>query len=359
MPSNHLIPAIPEGNHSMEQNSFNTKMSGNRLFPLTIIIGAIAILAIGIGVGYSIGLKHGPDKEKPPASAVSFAESPAESPAEPSDSEAESGISAGNVEEMAEASSFSSEIAESVVSVPEEIAETPKTNGIVVCIDPGHQDHGMSETEPNGPGSGEMKAKLTTGTQGVATGTPEYAAVLEIGLKLRNILEERGYEVVMTRVSNQVNISNVDRAQIAADAGADVFIRLHCNGSENQSVAGALAYQPTGGNRYLTPELIEKSQRLAALVLEYQTKKTGQKSYGVIAGDDMTGINWAQMPVTIIEMGYMSNPDEDRYLCSPEGQQTIAEGLANGIDAFAEENLGLECAVSDAESAFESASEAA
>ena len=108
MPSNHLIPAIPEGNHNMEQNSFNTKMSGNRLFPLTIIIGAIAILAIGIGVGYSIGLKHGPDKEKPPASAVSFAESPAESPAEPSDSEAESGISAGNVEEMAEASSSSS-----------------------------------------------------------------------------------------------------------------------------------------------------------------------------------------------------------------------------------------------------------
>ena len=48
----------------------------------------------------------------------------------------------------------------------------------------------------------------------------------------------------------------------------------------------------------------------------------------------MTGINWATMPVSIVEMGFMSNSDEDLFLASDTGQNEIAQGLANGVDAY-------------------------
>lgn len=213
-------------------------------------------------------------------------------------------------------------------------AATTGSNGRTVCIDPGHQDHGMSDQEPNGPGSSTMKAKLTTGTSGVSTGKDEYEVNLEVSLKLSNLLKQRGYNVVMTRETNNVNISNVERAEIANNANADIFIRVHCNSLDSSSVHGALAYQPTSGNPYLSSDVIANSQRLASVLLSNQIAVTGQRDAGIIDGDDMTGINWARMPVTIIEIGFMSNPDEDQYICSEDGQNKIAEGLANGVDAY-------------------------
>ncbi len=208
------------------------------------------------------------------------------------------------------------------------------TNGKIVCIDPGHQDHGMSEKEPNAPGSSTMKAKLTTGTSGIASGKDEYEVNLEVSLQLRDELERRGYTVVMTRETNNVNISNVERALIANDAHADIFVRIHCNSLDNSSVHGALTYQPSSSNPYLSGDVIAGSQRLAQLLLDYQIQATGQRNAGIIDGDDMTGINWAQMPVTIVEMGFMSNPDEDLYISGAAGQAQIVQGLANGIDAY-------------------------
>ncbi len=211
---------------------------------------------------------------------------------------------------------------------------TTASNGKLVCLDAGHQDHGMSEREPNGPGSSVTKAKLTTGTSGSASGKDEYVVNLEVALQLRDELTKRGYQVVMVRETNDVNISNVERAEIANDAGADIFIRIHCNSSESSSVHGALTYQPTYANPYLSNDVIGKSQRLAALLLENQIAVTGQRNAGIIAGDDMTGINWAKMPVTIVEMGFMSNPNEDLYISGAEGQAQIVQGLANGVDAY-------------------------
>lgn len=213
--------------------------------------------------------------------------------------------------------------------------ETPAAaKGKIVCIDPGHQDHGMSETEPNGPGSSTMKAKLTSGTSGVSTGKSEYEVNLEVSLKLRDELRKRGYQVVMTRESNQVSLSNVDRAQIADKSHADIFIRVHCNSLNSSATHGALAYEPTAGNPYLSSDVISGSQRLAQTLLNSQIAATGQRNAGIISGDDMTGINWATMPVTIIEIGFMSNPDEDQYICSDSGQARIVEGLANGVDTY-------------------------
>ena len=106
-------------------------------------------------------------------------------------------------------------------------------NGHTVAIDPGHQSKGMYEQEPIGPGSLVKKAKVASGTKGIVTGKPEYELTLEVAKKLRDELIQRGYGVVMIRETHEVALSNKDRADIANASNAEIFIRLHGNGSED------------------------------------------------------------------------------------------------------------------------------
>ncbi|MGM9680251.1 MAG: N-acetylmuramoyl-L-alanine amidase [Eubacteriales bacterium] len=206
-------------------------------------------------------------------------------------------------------------------------------NGKLIAIDAGHQDHSMPEKEPLGPGSTELKAKLSSGTQGVATRIPEYELNLAVALKLRDELISRGYGVVMIRESNQVNISNAERALIANAYGADAFIRIHANGSENPTESGAFAICQTKNNPY-NGELYAESRRLMQLVCDCFCEATDTPRQSDWETDTMTGINWAGVPVTILEMGYMTTPDEDRKMATDEFRTAAAIGIANGLDAY-------------------------
>lgn len=208
----------------------------------------------------------------------------------------------------------------------------------IVCIDPGHQLHSMTDKEPIGPGSGTMKQKVSSGTAGRWSGKNEYEVNLEVGLKLQKELVSRGYTVVMTRTTNNVTLSNVDRAKIANNAGADIMVRLHCNGVDNSGVTGVLCYGPTLSNPYRSRSINQKSRKLAVLLRDYQCRATGQRARDNLYQDDMTGINWCDMPVTIVEMGFMSNRTEDLNLASGSFQDRIAQGLADGIDAYFAQN---------------------
>ncbi len=212
--------------------------------------------------------------------------------------------------------------------------EEPEYRGLVV-IDPGHQAHGNSSTEPLYPDgiSSETKAKVSSGTSSVTNGYTEYELNLDVSLQLRDELVSRGYEVIMTRETNDVDISNAERATVANEAGADVFVRIHANGSENRSASGMMTICQTASNP-ANGDLYAESRALSDDILDATQAATGLTGGYVWETDTMVGINWARVPSTIVEMGYMTNPTEDAKLQDSAYQALIVQGIADGIDQY-------------------------
>lgn len=208
-------------------------------------------------------------------------------------------------------------------------------DGPLIAIDPGHQGPGMdmSGVEPNGPGSDVMKARLATGTSGCVSGLDEYELDLDVSLKLRDELIKRGYRVIMTRETHDIDISNIERCQVANEAGADILLRIHANGSEDSSVSGALTAAPSASNPYVS-DIYESCVKLADDLINAYCETTGLYNRGIWVTDDMTGINWSDMPVTILEMGFMTNPGDDAYMADAANQDIMVQGIANGVDAY-------------------------
>ena len=250
-------------------------------------------------------------------------------------------------------------IIEEAERIEQESKEKTEAAEYLIAIDPGHQERGNFGQEPIGPGASEMKTKVAGGTKGTSTGVPEYQLTLDVSLKLRDILKDKGYRVLMIRETNDVDITNSERAKMANEADADVFVRIHANGSESSSANGAMTICQTSSNPY-NSELYEKSRSLSQKVLDAYTEATGIRKERVWETDTMSGINWCTVPVTIIEVGYMTNPEEDEKMQEPDFQELMAEGIAEGIKEYLtdqKEDGGAE--TEEADLSKEGASEAA
>lgn len=227
----------------------------------------------------------------------------------------------------------SEETPSEATSDAEENKAQPVGNGQLIVIDAGHQAQGDSSQEPVGPGSSETKARVAGGATGISTGTPEYELNLAVALKLRDELTARGYTVSMIRETNDVNISNAERAQTANSLGAAAFLRIHANGSSNTSVNGALTMCMSPSNPY-NSNLYDQSRRLSQCVVQGLCNSTGAANQGVQETDTMSGINWCTVPVTIIEMGFMSNSSEDQLMNTDSYRTQLSIGIADGVDAY-------------------------
>lgn len=201
-----------------------------------------------------------------------------------------------------------------------------------ICIDPGHQEKGDSNLEPIGPGASSKKARVSSGTTGVATKKPEYKLNLEASIVLKNILEGKGYNVVMTRESHDVNISNAERAIFGNEKKSDMVVRIHADSLDNSSKTGASILVPQKDGKY-TSTIYEASSKCADLI-KNELEKMNIKINGIFERGDLTGFNWSKVPVVLIEMGFMSNYNEDLMMSNPEYQRKMMQSVADGIEIY-------------------------
>ncbi len=206
---------------------------------------------------------------------------------------------------------------------------------ILIAIDPGHQgwDIDMSDLEANAPGSEVMKAKATEGTSGQYSGIPEFQLNLDVALLVRDRLVDQGYDVIMTRENNETAISNAERASLANDMEADISVRIHANGSEDPGTNGALVLIGSAENPYVG-DLYENSRRLGESVLNAYCSRTGMQNLGIQMNDTMTGINWSKIPVIILELGFMTNKQDDLNMADPDYRMKMSDGIVEGINTY-------------------------
>lgn len=206
-------------------------------------------------------------------------------------------------------------------------------NSKIIYIDAGHQAKGDSMLELIYPGGTDKKAKATSGTHGVATGKNEYQLNLEVALKLQKKLEANGYTVIMSRTQNDVNISNIDRAKQGNDSNADAVIRIHADGSENSNITGYSVLIPSAVHNS-NQNVISQSKQLGNCMIIAMQNNLGGNSRGVIERSDLTGFNWSEVPVVLIEMGFMTNPEEDTKMSQDDYQNKIVQSLSDGINSY-------------------------
>lgn len=205
-----------------------------------------------------------------------------------------------------------------------------------IMLDPGHQENGNNEQEPVSPGAAETKPKVSSGTAGVATNKPEYELTLEVSIILQEALEEKGFDVLLTRSTNQVDVSNVERAQMANEENVDLFLRIHADGAENSEVHGFSVLTPAKGNQS-TEKVYDDSLLAAETILSYVEGEISLFQNGLFFRDDLSGFNWSEVPVVLVELGFMSNPQEDKQLSDAAYVLKLTDLLADGIEAYIEE----------------------
>jgi N-acetylmuramoyl-L-alanine amidase len=207
----------------------------------------------------------------------------------------------------------------------------------VVVIDPGHNAEANTATEPIGPGSSLRKIKDGGGAAGVVTRTPEAVLTLAVARRLRPLLARAGVRVVMTRTQTRgLSMGNIARARIANRAHAALFLRIHADGAPSPATRGTHTLYPAY-RRGWTDDIFVASRRAATLVQRSVVRRLGFPDAGLQQRWDITGFNWSDRPAILVELGFLSNPTEDRLLQTAAYRQRAALGLCEGTLRF----LGL------------------
>lgn len=219
------------------------------------------------------------------------------------------------------------------IVTPQASAPPTARTSRLIMIDPGHQRHGNNAHEEVGPDTRETKPKVSSGTVGVRTKKPEYVLNLEVSLLIKDELVRRGIEVAMTRETHEVDISNKQRADMANAAGAALAVRIHADGDSSPTTKGFSVLYPSASYSAVKP-IANESRQAAGLILERLKAATETGGRGLSARSDLSGFNWSKVPVVLVELGFMTNPEEDELMSEADYQKKLALGIADGIEQF-------------------------
>ncbi len=231
---------------------------------------------------------------------------------------------------------FLEETDEPVQEEPEKTDEQDEDGEAVqhkIVIDPGKQAVNNISMEKIGPDSEDTKPASSTGIIGANYGTRESKLNLDIAVKLQSELTDRGYVVELTRQDEETDISNKSRAEFANTSDADILIRIQMTESSNAELSGVLTAIMPSDSRY-NGELYDDSVTLATRILQGIVEETSCENRGIIETDDMTVINWSEIPVAVVSLGFLSNEEDEKNLIDEEYQDKLITGFANGIDNY-------------------------
>lgn len=206
-------------------------------------------------------------------------------------------------------------------------------DGTVIVIDAGHGKNSYNKEERIAPDSDETKSAFASGTSGKNQSEEELN--LSVALLLAEVLANEGAAVHMTRTEHESDMTNIDRAEFANEFGADLSVKIHADGSEDSKVHGVSVLVP-GGEHIKDEKLLSESRKAGELVLEEFVKATGAYDRGISVRNDLTGFNWTKVPVILVEMGFMTNPDEDAAMENEKYQRLMAKGIVRGIERYFE-----------------------
>lgn len=150
---------------------------------------------------------------------------------------------------------------------------------------------------------------------------------LKIAMHIKELLGERGYEVLMTREGDET-ISLEDRVRLANENGATIYISIHQNScdEEVESVHGIETYYSAGSEA--------DSKRLAKLMQQQLTDSTDARDRSILENENLYVIRETTMPACLIETGFLSNKKECALLVSEEYQKQLAASIVSGIELY-------------------------
>lgn len=211
-----------------------------------------------------------------------------------------------------------------------------------ICIDPGHQLHPNFCKELIAPQSSKMKFKCAPGVIGIRTKVSEQFLNLCISKKLADLLLNEGTDVVLTREEENVDISNIQRAEIANKSSADLCIKIHRNGIRNSLKffgflrSGIQTLCPT--DKYLDSDICEKSKVIGYHIHRRLVLHTKLKNLGIVYREDITSFNWSKIPSILLELGYLTNKNDEKLLIDDKFQEKICLAIYEGLKNAEKDN---------------------
>ena len=205
-----------------------------------------------------------------------------------------------------------------------------ENSNINIVIDPGHSSTGKSGNEPVSPNSSTTKLKDGLGATGSYTNIPEHKTNMSVALLVKKELTSKGYNVILTKQDVAESKSNIERADVGNKNNADLVVRIHADSAENSSISGASMHVPA--NNEYTSSFYKISKSYGTTILNTYVDEIGIKNRGVIERNDLTGFNWSKVPVVLIEMGFLSNKEDDNFVSNTANHPKIAKAISDGID---------------------------